>query len=254
MKIPLLPETDLANFATLPPDQRRDALRRFKASGSAISYRPLYQRYFDIFNAQPELFGRALPTELPRILDLIRRASKSDAEERANIPPAECLHAFAVEEQVRAKRHEIVPFTLTGVAGVSLTYWLPLIFIIGDRLVVPFIDPRRSHTLSAEGRRFAFSMAHQRARVLDPDLGEAELLILQLPSVKTGVRGADGKEIEQRQLRRRWVSELDAPLFGYDELDAMVAETYAAWQEVLVEREEDTRRRAGGPGGLFGSP
>jgi hypothetical protein len=43
----------------------------------------------------------------------------------------------------------------------------------------------------------------------------------------------------------------DLPLMDYDELDTRVAETYADWEIVLAEREEERRRASGGRGSLL---
>ena len=121
--------------------------------------------------------------------------------------------------------------------GIEVSYWLPLILVLDERLIIPFLDPRRSHGLTGEGRRFAYSMIHEKARVIDPDLADAGLLIFQVVSVD-----------DKRVLRTRFAGELS--LMSYDELDARVSETYADWELVQAEREEE-RRRAGGSGSLL---
>jgi hypothetical protein len=106
------------------------------------------------------------------------------------------------------------------------------------RLVIPFLDPRRSNGLTSEGRRFVFSMINEKARVIDPDLADAELLIFRVTAVD-----------DDRLLRTYFASDL--PLMDYDELDTRVAETYADWEIVLAEREEERRRASGGRGSLL---
>ena len=234
MKIRRLPEIDLANFAPLSPKEKRQSLQTFNAGKPLISYRPARLLWPDVFNAQYDLFGTAEPTSLAQIERRIRIIAVTPEEAAANIEVASSMHAFALEEGIRAKFHEIPPFVLAGAVGIELRYWVPLVAIMRDQLVVPFIDPRRSHGLTREGRRFVFSMMNQQARVLDPDLADAELAIFQLPCV------SDGK----RQLRPFLAR--DMLLYSYDELDAMVSELYKIWQEVSAEREQEVRRKAPG--------
>lgn len=84
-------------------------------------------------------------------------------------------------------------------------------------------------------------MIHHRARVLDPDLADAELGVFAFPMVT----GPDG--IERRKLRTYFAG--DDPLFSYEQLDRMVIETYELWQRVLAERQAKARRASGGKKG-----
>jgi len=81
-------------------------------------------------------------------------------------------------------------------------------------------------------------MIHEKVRVIDPDLADAELLILRV-----------GAADETRVLRTHFAG--DMPLLSYDELDTRVGETYADWEIVLAEREEERRRAGGGRGSLL---
>lgn len=238
LKIRPLPAIDLANIAALPQPDRLPALRAFKAGTPRFSYRLVRQAAPDIFNAQSDLLGTIPPTEFNKIRHRIEVAGTSDDEIKANLDVAECLYDFAINNKVRAKRHYIAPFQLTGAVGIDVSYWLSLILILGDRLIIPFLDPRRSHGLSSEGRRFAYSMIHEKARVIDRDLADAELLIFRVASVD-----------DKRMLRTHFAGELS--LMSYDELDARVSETYADWELVQAEREQERRRAASGSGSLI---
>jgi len=174
-----LPAIDLANIAALPRTERLPALRAFKAGSPRFSYRLVRQAAPDIFNAQSDLLGTIPPTEFSKIRHFIEANATSDDEIKANVGVAERLHEYAASIGVRAKRHHIAPFQLSGAVGIEVSYWLPLILVLNDRLIIPFLDPRRSHGLSSEGRRFAYSMIHEKARAIDPDLADAELLIFR---------------------------------------------------------------------------
>ncbi len=234
-----IPETDLANIGPMEVEFKYRALRSLKAGWGPFSYDPTKQTAPDTLNARLELFGRAEPTSLAqirrRIVSLSRRG---DEEAAANLEVTECLHKFAIERNVWARRYNISPYNLSSAVGISYSFWLPLVLMVDDRLTIPFIDPRRTRGLTAIGRRFAFSMAHHRARVLDPDLADAELAIFRFPPVTD----EDGTE---RRLLTAYFAGGD-PLFSYEELDRMVAETYEVWQRVLAERREEARRASGG--------
>ena len=81
-------------------------------------------------------------------------------------------------------------------------------------------------------------MIHEKARVIDRDLADAELLIGQVISVD-----------DKRVLRTHFAESL--PLMSYDELDTRVSETYANWEIVQTEREHERRRAGGGSGSLL---
>jgi len=238
LKIRPLPAIDLANIAALPRADRLPALRAFKAGSPRFSYRLVRQAAPDIFNAQSDLLGTIPPTDFEKIRRHIQTHATSADEVRANLGVAECLHDFATDNGVRAKHHPVAPFQLSGSVGIGVSYWLSLILILHDRLVIPFLDPRRSHGLTSDGRRFVFSMIHEKVRVIDPDLADAELLILRV-----------GAADETRVLRTHFAG--DMPLLSYDELDTRVGETYADWEIVLAEREEERRRAGGGRGSLL---
>jgi hypothetical protein len=191
----------------------------------------------DIFNAQSDLLGTMPPTPFEKVRRRIETRGTTDDEIKANIGVAERLYDYATTNDVRAKWYNIAPFQLSGAVGIEVSYWLPLILAQEGRLIIPFLDPRLSDSLTSEGRRFAFSMIHEKARIIDPDLADAELLIFQVTTV-------GGK----RLLKTRFAGDL--LLMDYDELDTRVAETYADWEIVQAEREEE-RRRAGGRGSLL---
>jgi hypothetical protein len=81
---------------------------------------------------------------------------------------------------------------------------------------------------------------HERIRVLDPDLADARLVVFQLVNTDAGPRPP--------------VAFFDdgVPLLSFDELDAMVRETYEIWAEVLKGREAESRRRGDGTRGPLG--
>jgi hypothetical protein len=227
---PFLSETDLATFAPLPPDQKRKALQGYKQGKPPYSYKPVRQSLPDLLNLEMGLFGPSAPVPFERIADIIRANSRFQAEEDANIRVAAGLHA-----QAWRGRPQPFPAMMTTI-GQRLTYWTPAVLAIDGRPVIPFFNPRRS-PLPEHGRRFVFSMMHEQIRVADPDYAAAALCICHFAASHTGTRAV------------RPIYDTGVDLYSFDQLQEMVAETYAIWAEVWAGRVEETRQRGGGRGG-----
>jgi hypothetical protein len=114
-----------------------------------------------------------------------------------------------------------------------------MILAIDEQASALFIEPRRNRGLNAEGRRFAFSMMHERIRAADEDFADVRLTIAQF-----------GDPSDDRRAVRLHTDE-GIELYPRDELEQMVASTYEMWREVLEERERKARGRATGTGPLI---
>jgi hypothetical protein len=238
VKIRPLPEIDLARIAPLPKDEKRRALDQMRLGHPPYSYAPVRGTISDVLNVQSDLIGPMPRTPWDRIEDTIRRRSHSDAEERANLRVAEGLFDFVTANEIVGRRHDIFPLQL-GI-GTKVVFWQPVILTVGERAIIPFMDPRRAKRLTEQGRRFVFSMMHERIRAADPDFADVSLAIVQF------ARSEKGPRIPVLFTDR------GVELFTFDDLDQMVSETYEMWREVCEERAVDARRRgAAGGGGLF---
>lgn len=239
MKIRRLPEIDLARVATLPTDQKRRALEHFKLGHPTITYKPVRSRFADIFNVQPDMFAVADPTAWAVLEQLIRAKATSDDECNANLLVAKGLHEFARSNALRSRSQAFFPLSLS--IGEKVEYWLPMVMGLEGVPLVVFIDPRRGKKLTADARRFVFSMMHEHIRVANPDFAATRLGIVQFGDA------AD----DQRPVKLS--TDEGVELLGFDELDQMVRETYDIWREVSEAREDEVRRRAagGGHGPLF---
>jgi hypothetical protein len=238
MKIRRLPEIDLARIAPLASERKRAELERFKLGRPTITYKPVRARFADIFNVKPDLFAAADPTAWPVLERLIRAKATSDDERDANLLVAKGLHQFASANALRSRSHNF--FSLSLSVGEKVEYWLPMVTALDGVPLVVFIDPRRGKRLTAEARRFVFSMMHEHIRLANPDFSQARLGILQF-----------GDMVEDQRPVKLW-TDAGIALYGFDELDGMVRETYDIWREVSEARESETRRKsAGGYGPLF---
>lgn len=238
MTIRPLPEIDLARIAPQRDDMKRKSLEQMKGGFSAFSYKPVRSCFSDILNIQPGLdLGAAEPTPWPVIEAELRRRSKSDEEFIYNRRVALGLHDFAASGRVFGRRQEFFPLSMG--MGQKVTFWLPLILAVDGQASAIFIEPRRTRGLTAEGRRFAFSMMHERIRAVDEDFADVQLTIAQF-----------GDPADDRRAVRLHTGE-GVELYSREELEQMVASTYEMWREVLEERERKARGRATGTGPLI---
>jgi len=240
VKIPPLPETDLARIAPLPADQKRNALEHFRLARPPYRYAPVRKSVSDILNVEAGFLGSLPRTPYSKIVETIIKESRTPDEVDANLRVAEGLYQHAEKHKLTGRRHDIFPMAIG--TEQKVVYWHPLILSVAGRPLVPFFDPRRTATqLTTQGRRFAFSMMHERIRAADPDFAEVALGIFQFSIPKVGPRIP------------RLFTDDGVVRFSFEELDRMVRDTYAIWREVCEERAEKARRTAGGVGGMFGS-
>ena len=218
-------------------DRQRICLEQLRNGYPPFSYRPLHALLHEIFNVQPTLFGPVEPTDWSTIEDSLRKRCKLGNETTANLSVARGLYNWIVDNGIEGRSKKFFPLSMG--AGGSFTYWLPVILSIEGKATVPFIDPRRARGLGKEGRRFVFSMMHERIRVDDDDYSRARFVILKFlesgDDIRTPVLYADD----------------GVELFSRDQLESMVTETFELWREVYGERVSGARRAAAGRAGTL---
>lgn len=238
MKTRLLPDIDVARIAPQHDDMKRKSLEQMKGGFSTFSYKPVRACFSDIFNIQPDLeFGAVEPTPWAVIEAELKKRSRPGEEFTYNRRVALGLYDFATSGRVFGRRQEFFPLSMG--MGQKITLWLPMILAIDERATALFIDPRRTRGLTAEGRRFAFSMMHERIRAVDEDFADVRLTIVQF-----------GDPSDDRRVVKLHTDE-GVELYSREELEQMVASTYEMWREVLEEREREARGRATGTGPLI---
>lgn len=234
MKIPLLPDIDLARIAPLTKDQKMRALEAFKLSHPPYRYVPLRKSLAEILNVQT---GFLSPVERPSFTSIERAIAaecRSAEELTANLRVAEALYTYANAGQLEGRSIELFPLSLG--TGAKLVFWHSFLVIAGGQPLVPFFDPRRTSTrLTIHARKFVFSTMHERIRASDPDFADVTLAIFQFTAPEKGPR-VPVMHIDQ-----------GLTLFSFEELEAMVAETYEIWTDVYLRRTKTTApKRAGG--------
>lgn len=237
MTTPLLSDTDLARLGALSDDMKRSALRQMKSGFSTFSYKPVKSAFSDIFNVQLGMFGPVSPTPWAVLEAQLTKACKAGAELRNNLQVGKALHDYATSRNIKGRHHDFFPMPM-GV-GKKVTFWLPMVLALDSKPYAIFIDPRRSKGLTQLGRRFAFSMMHERIRAADEDFAGLNLGIIRFDDDVDGGRSV------------RFFSDEGVSLYSLEELESMVASTYRIWQEVWNERTAETRRKGTGTGGLI---
>ncbi len=224
---PYLPEIDLATFAPLPTEEKWKALQGFKQGRPPYSYKPVRQRLADLLRLETPMFGA--PPEVPfeRLAEAIRRDARTTAEAEANIRVAASV--FGARWKGRPQHFTAMSTTI----GHRLSYWTPAVLNIDGRPVVPFFNPRQKG-MPFHACRFVFSMMHEQIRVPDPDYAGVVFCINHFSAPKVG----------PRVMRSTYDDGI--PLYEFDELQRMVAETYAIWAEVWAGRIAEARRRGSG--------
>jgi hypothetical protein len=233
MKIRRLSEIDLARIGPLEAAEKRHRLRQLKFGRPPHTYAPLRAQLGDILNLQPEIFGSstaATPWEI--ISAAILKASSHDGEAKFNLAVAKSLYDYAVARNVRSFRKSVSAWPVGY--GQAVSYWWNLYTVIEDRPGFIFADPRISNPLTRDGRKFALSLMHERIRVPDPDFADSRLIVAQFGKGENGARVI------------RTFDANDDDLFTIDQLNEMIDETYRIWIEVLYEREDQERKKAGG--------
>tara|TARA_R110002074_G_scaffold104113_4_gene224725 strand:- start:1416 stop:2117 length:702 start_codon:yes stop_codon:yes gene_type:complete len=233
-----LPDIDLARIAPQKDDMKRKSLEQMKGGYSTFSYKPVRCCFEDIFNIQPALnFGSAEATPWVVIEAELKKRCRSDEEFRYNRRVALGLHDFASSGRVIGRRQEFFPLAMG--MGRKVTFWLPMVLAIDEMPSAIFIEPRSTKGLTSEGRKFAFSMMHERIRAADEDYADVRLTIAQFHQPEDNRRAV------------RLHTDEGVGLYSREELEVMVTSTYNMWREVLEERERAERGRATGTGPLI---
>jgi hypothetical protein len=204
------------------------ALEQHKMFPPPHSYAPTRRALPDILNIEMGPLAVGLRTGWEKIEDGIRRWSKHDDELDANLAVAKCLYRFAEESNISGRRSEFHP--MAGAGGQPIAFWHSAVIDLGGRMVVPFIDPRLTKSLTGASRQFVFSVMHERIRLIDPDFADAELAIIQAPKDALGVR----------QARVHYAS--SSELIPFKLLNEMIQETYAIWTKINEERVAAKRK------------
>lgn len=244
MKIPRLPEIDLARFAAIAtPEtlkQLEATLRAFNGRGGGMwSYGPNRQSVSDILAARTPLLGDAPSVSWDRISRQITAAcTKGDDQITANVEVAQILYECSREfgwSSVNVKM-ERLPLGMGG----GVRYWSDIVVGSADGLFIPFFDHRREYGVGhPPARRIVHSMQNVGVRERNPDLMDARLAVVRFPV-------AQGK----RHLTIDFHKEEE--LLSYEDLNGRVQLVYETWARVSEDRAGEVRRTGTGGPNPFG--
>jgi len=235
VKIPLLPDIDLARIAPLTKDQKVRALEAFRISHPPYRYVPVRKSLPEILNVRTGFLTPVERAPFSRIARAIAAESRSSEELTANLMVAQALYDYADCGRLEGRSIELFPLSVG--TGTKLVFWHSFLVISEGEPIVPFFDPRRTTTrLTAQARKFVFSTMHERIRASDPDFATVKLAVFQLTAPEKGPR-VPIMHTDQ-----------GLALFSFAELEAMVAETYEIWSDVYLRRvmTPPQRRASGG--------
>jgi hypothetical protein len=210
---------------------------RLNVSHPPYKYVPLRKSLAEILNVQTGFLTPVARASFSRIARAIGAESRSPEELTANLRVAQALYDYADTARLEGRSLEVFPLSVG--AGTKLVFWHSFLVVKDGEPIIPFFDPRRTTTkLTAQARRFVFSTMHERIRASDPDFAEVKLAIFQFTAPEKGPR-VPVMHTDQ-----------GLALFGFEELEAMVAETYEIWTDVYARRIKTPPRRRAGDGFL----
>lgn len=237
-KTRLLPAEDWARITPLRVDEQRRALAALLTGRAPFSYRPLRKHFGDLLG----LNYRLMHVDDPPLTEVIREISKSARagdERDANTALARLIYESLRSEGFAALAENFQRLSLG--LGLTLGYCADAIFTRADETCVIAFNLRRT-PFSEAAVRWVFSVMHEQSRALNADLTNARLAIVQFPQPKGSdrhatVRFGDG-----------------VPLYTYDELAVLAAQTQRLWVEAQ-EMAAALKRRSGtgDEGGWWGT-
>ncbi|MEQ1811790.1 MAG: hypothetical protein ABL889_17815 [Terricaulis sp.] len=222
MKLPPLPMIDLARYATLSPELKRRALERHRSGGGSWSYDPARGKSKDAFQATTPLDLAMRETSWPQIAaDIIRACSHGSEQRDSNLEVAKLLFDWVSENDIRAVEYSLPSLALGKIAQVR--YWENLLFEWRGHRYALFLDHRRGNGLRgkhSDASRFVFSAMHHHVRSIDPSFAGYRMAIFRFPLQDDGTRFVEH------------CTDDGIEHYSFDQLDAMVADTYRVWREV----------------------
>ena len=157
MKIRRIPETDLARTTVRPIDEQRIWLRQLRDFRPPHTLNPFRSAVPDLVNLQHEMLGGTEPTRWEIIQAAIEKSKEGPDGIAMNFSRSRRLYTTSVERmklrptQSRRRNGTLAMATACDFGTTSIPSGE------GAGAFVHF-DPRLTHPLTAEARRFAFSL------------------------------------------------------------------------------------------------
>jgi hypothetical protein len=224
-----LPETDVANWAFLPPSQKEKVLAAWlKPRQANGSYDPYRLTAGDAVNQQLPLYPtRQVATPWDKLAEAVRLKCRGDDQLLAmNLPVAKATHEFASKCDLTAEPVEIGAITFKH--GHRYEFGPRLVLRYDGGASSMFADLRRRGNLTPHGRRVVHSIMHLRYRENFPEYSSLRLETW---------RYQDNDERSIQVFRHE-----GEPLYSYDALSDDISETYNIMNWIRAGAQEQHRK------------
>ena len=227
-----LPETDIANISVLPERDQYARLKNKRAFRPPHSLEPTRRCLNSLFGVSTPMFPDA--TIAPEdAIKALRSSIKRDQDRAPNLLRARSILNFREACVTEAAAEAMRSHRISIDNSINLTH--SLVVEINDRPQIPFIDLRKSGSLSKSARDFVFSMNYHLLIDANPDFAEFGLMILNYWEESASNFG----------LTPHWFN--GVPKYSYEQLTDMIARTYQIWLDVLDERKRSDPDEGIGP-------
>ena len=225
MKTRPLPPTDLANIAVLRAEEQFERLMAKRDFVPPHSLEWTRRNLRVLMGAEGDL-GLGLPI---LSFEELRKTARNTIKRSCDLTPnlKRCQAILEYSSKRRLVSREGVFGVHRVSADMSVAYAHSIVSFEGEQGFIPFFDLRKSGGLTSGARDFIFSMNFHLIIDADVDFADCGLRVIKyIDPVNASPFMRD--EIFSGE-----------PRYGYDELSAMIAQTYEIWSEV-----QDIRRRA----------
>ncbi|MGB7127046.1 MAG: hypothetical protein WBD42_09500 [Methylovirgula sp.] len=215
-----LTETDLARAVAAPAERKRGIIQQAVSGTPYDHYKGIKDWLGTILNLAVNPLLPASPASKETVKTIVARACIGSKEVAGNEGIADGLYDWVAEHNVTSVGFDFHRVTL-GRAG-ARQFWQPYLLNLGGKKYIPFFDFRQEpRCLTAEARRFVFSVNHSHICLGDPtQYGDAGLVIFQFGPLKNKVRKA--------------IAHFDTGIsfFTDKEINAMVDEVYRLLDDI----------------------
>jgi hypothetical protein len=233
-KITRLSPTDVANTGPLETGKKKQYLELIETPKVYWGYDPVRSAFPKLLLVSSGLFGDLPKDSDATILEQIRRACHSNVQEAANIGVAEAIIAW--RDETKARGVLVAPEPFRASTG-TISFCADVAVIVDEKLFVINLDVRSKMNLTVKGKELMKSLIHHTALI--GDLKTASVAILRTPNIKKGQRLAILEMLEGE------------PAYTLDQVEAMILETYAIWETILMARRATAAKSADGSSGTL---
>lgn len=219
-----LPETDLANIATLPRSEQKARLKLKRAFKPPYSLAAVRRNEGMLLGVEERLDLGVPRPEDSVLLEKLASKLPDPSERAANLRRAKALIHLRKSLVQHASEENFRSYPLSLDSYIKLTD--PLLLVIGSVAHIPSSDFRKSGRLTTRGRDFYFAMNYHLIIDADVDYRTAGLVLLDYWEEDNSNFGISPYFFGGR------------PRYSFEELSDMIKFTIDLWDEVLEEAKK----------------